>query len=103
MYSSLVCANWRMSPSKITFPSRRIRKLMGTSQYCPRGSARVWFVRLSNSCVANGEGILQAVRHQQGTRPVDIALFHDQFYDGVRSHRIKSAGRRIVKQQLRAA
>src|SRR5215472_732472 len=40
MYSSLVWAKCRMSPSNTTLPSRRTRKLIGTSQYCPRGSAR---------------------------------------------------------------
>ena len=41
MYSSLLCVSCRTSPSNITLPSRRIRKLMGTSQYWPRGRFRI--------------------------------------------------------------
>ena len=39
--------------------------------------------------------------HHQGAGFVDVALFHDEFDDGVRSYRIESAGRRVVEQHFR--
>src|ERR1019366_6757056 len=48
----------------------------------------------------HGEGILQAMGHHKGAGIVDVALFHDEFDDGVRSYRIESAGGRVVEQHL---
>ena len=48
----------------------------------------------------HGEGILQAMGHQERTGLVDVALFHDQINNRVRCHRIKSASRRIVENDL---
>jgi len=43
----------------------------------PSGSAIIVFFSLSNS-VWQHEGILQAMRDQDGTGVIDIALLHDQ-------------------------
>src|SRR5207302_1344892 len=44
MYSSFECANSCASPSKIIFPSRKTRNVIGTSPRAPRGSGRISFV-----------------------------------------------------------
>ena len=100
MYSSSVCASACRSPSKITLPSRKIKKLRGTSQCWPGGSGYHAVGLLIELMRGHGEGILQAVRDQQGAGLVYIALLHDQFDDGVGSYRIKAAGGRIIEQQF---
>ena len=49
----------------------------------------------------HGEGILQAMRYHERAGVVNIPLFHDQFDDGIRGHRIETARGRIVEQKLR--
>src|SRR5271157_6003072 len=46
----------------------------------------------------HGEGVLKAVGHHEGAGFVDVALLHDELDDGVRGHRIESAGRGVVEQ-----
>jgi len=47
IYSSVVCASSCRSPSKITLPSRRIMKVMGTSVRVPGGRGFIWLACLS--------------------------------------------------------
>src|ERR1700735_5178358 len=47
-----------------------------------------------------GEGILQAVRYQDGRRMVDIALLDDELDDGGGRDGVEAAGGRVVEDQL---
>ncbi len=47
------------------------------------------------------EGILQTMRDQQGTGVVNVPLLDQEFDDGGRSDRIKTASGRIVEKNFR--
>ena len=49
------------------------------------------------------EGVLQAVRNEQGAGAGDVALLDDELDDGGGGDGVKAAGGRVVEHQLRVA
>ena len=50
--------------------------------------------------VQSSEGVLKAMRDQQGRGAVDVALLDDEFDDGGGGDGVEAAGGRVVEQQL---
>src|SRR5580700_7578010 len=69
--------------------------ILAAGQHAQLAGLRIEFMR------RQGKRILQAMRHQQGTGAVHVALLHDQIHNRIGSHWIKPASRRIVEQQFR--